>query len=138
MRMPDGPMKTALRELATLIDQFTASDGVHATTIPRLFLMRVSHPNEEVHGVQVPAMCIVARGRKRVVAGQSIKIYDHSRYLIGSVELPVIAQVIEASPDGPYVGVRLDLDPTTIGGLMLDAKVRFRPGDTPGPAMSVS
>ncbi len=40
------------------------------------------------------------QGRKQVIIGAQMYVYDPSKYLIISVDLPVSGQVIEASPGG--------------------------------------
>ena len=42
---------------------------------------------------------MVAQGRKRVELGRTTFTYDESRYLLTSLDLPVVSRVIEASED---------------------------------------
>jgi AraC-like DNA-binding protein len=136
--MQGDTLLAAAEELAGLIEQFTADDGVHQTAVPRLVLIRTAYPTAQIHAVQQPAVCIVARGRKRVMAGQQVFEYDPAKYLIASVDVPIIGQVIEASPEAPYLCLRLDLDPAAMGALMLEADMRLMDGEQPGPALSLS
>ena len=136
--MQSDQIITAARELARLIEQFTGSDGVHATAIPRVVLIRSSQPTEEIHAVQEPAVCIVAQGRKRVVAGRSVLEYDPAKYLVASVDVPIVGQIVEATPAAPYLCLRLDLDPAAVGALMLEAGIGRGDSDQPGPGLSLS
>ena len=136
--MPDDPILAATRELARLIEQFAGEDGVLATAIPRLFLIRSSRPTDEIHAVHEPAVCLVAQGRKQVMVGQSVYVYDPAKYLVVSVDVPLVGQILEASADAPYLCLRLDLDPAAIGALMLEAKVTGVDSEQPGPALSLS
>ena len=136
--MPDDPIPAATRELARLIEQFAGEDGVLATAIPRLFLIRSSRPTDEIHAVHEPAVCLVAQGRKQVMVGQSVYVYDPAKYLVVSVDVPLVGQILEASADAPYLCLRLDLDPAAIGALMLEAKVTGVDSEQPGPALSLS
>ena len=129
---------SAARELGRLIEQFTGSDGVHATPISRAFLLRASQPTEQLHAVQEPAVCFVAQGRKRVMAGSSVLVYDRAKYLIASVEVPIVGQILEASPAAPYLCLRLDLEPAVLGALMLEAKVPEGSSSAPSAALSLS
>jgi AraC-like DNA-binding protein len=65
------------------------------------------------------AVCVVAQGCKQVVSGGTTLVYDAMRYLVASVDLPVIGQVVEASPEVPYLCFRMSLDPEIIGDLLL-------------------
>jgi AraC-like DNA-binding protein len=127
-----------IRDLAVLIDQFAKSDGAHATAVPRLFLHRLSAPAMPVHTVYEPAFCIIAQGSKQVLAGNQMHRYDASKYLIVSVDVPIIAHISEASPSEPFLGLRLELDPAAIGALMMESDVEVARTSTPGPSISVS
>ena len=110
-----------VEELAALIGRLCASDGIHATAIPRLVLIRSCQPTEPLHALHEPALCIVVQGRKQVMLGDRVYHYDRSQYLVVSVDLPVIGQVVEATQDAPYLCLRLDLDPVLLGAIMLEA-----------------
>lgn len=113
-------------ELAALIDQFTGTDGAHVTLIPRLTLARFSHAQHPVHTVYEPALCVLAQGCKRVLLGDEVYVYDSSHYLVIEQNLPVAGQVVDASPEAPYLSLRLNFDVRDIAALALDLKL----GDT--------
>ena len=136
--MQNNLTATAIRELAGLIGRYAEADGIHATDVPRLSLIRSSLPTEPIHVLHEPAVCFVAQGRKQVMAGQSIYVYDSAKYLVVSVDVPVIGQILEASAEAPYLCLRLDLDPAAIGALMLEAKLLSPEGEQPGQALSLS
>jgi hypothetical protein len=129
---------TDIRELADLIERNTGTDGEHSTAIPRLFLHRSSRSSEPVHVVYNPVVCLVAQGRKQGISGDRIYLYGALSYLVVSVDVPVAGQVLEASPDRPYLCQRLDLDPAAIGALMLEADVERAGREAPQPALAVS
>jgi len=110
-------------ELAALIDRFTGSDGAHETVIPRLALARVSQTQHPVHTICEPAFCVLAQGSKRVLLGDEVYIYDSRSYLVVSQNLPVASQVVNASPEAPYLGLRLNFDVKDIAALALDLRL---------------
>ena len=110
-------------ELAALIEQQTGSDGSHQTVIPRLALARASQSQHPVHTVYEPAFCVLAQGSKRVLLGDEVYVFDSSHYLIAAQNLPVSAQVIDASPEAPYLGLRLAFDVKDIAALALEMKL---------------
>ena len=59
----------SLDDLKKEIARFTTEDGIHATAIPGLSLIRFSKPSEPTHGLIEPVLCIVAQGRKRTITG---------------------------------------------------------------------
>ena len=107
-------------ELASLIGRNIDADGMHATAIPRLFLMRTSQLTEPLPSVYEPALCIVAQGRKQVMLADEVYFYGPEQCLVVSVDLPVVGQVIEATPAEPYLCLRLDLDPGKLSAMMLE------------------
>ena len=110
----------AKAELADRIAQLATSDGSHATAIPQLHLMRRDTPTPCIPTVYEPRLCIVAQGSKEsTLAGQTYR-YDPLNYLVVSVTLPVFGQVVEATPDEPYLCFRLDIDPQEVAGLLAD------------------
>jgi AraC-like DNA-binding protein len=126
-------------EFAALIDQYTQSEGVQETALPRVALIKLSQPSEPMHGLHRPALCILAQGRKQVIVGSNIYFYDASQYLVVSVDVPVVGQVVDATPENPYLSFRLNLDPTLISELILEAGLAEDAGrDSPGAGLSVS
>lgn len=107
-------------ELAKLIERHTGADGIHETEIPCLFLSRSSQPSVPMYGLHEPALCIIAQGSKEVLLMGSRFLYGPEQCLVVSVDLPVVGQVIEATPDLPYLGLRLDLKPDQLGELLLE------------------
>jgi AraC-like DNA-binding protein len=76
--------------------------------------------------VYEPSLCLAMSGRKRVLLGDASFVYDSAQYLIVSVDLPVRGMVVDARPDDPYLCLKIDLDITVLGELLLlhDARVR--------------
>ncbi|KRE13838.1 AraC family transcriptional regulator [Bosea sp. Root483D1] len=127
-----------VEELAALIARFAPTDGVHDTAIPRLKVVRLSQPSEPMHGLHEPALCIIAQGAKQVILGDKVYRYDAAHCLVVSLDLPVTGQVIEATPDKPYLCVKLELDPAAIGALMLEAGPMADREPEPGLGMTLS
>lgn len=107
-------------ELADLIARNTKGDGVHPTAITRVHLIRSSRPTEPLHALHQPALCIVAQGRKQVMLGETVYVYDRSQYLVVSVDLPIVGQILEADATRPYLCLRLDLDPAMLATLLME------------------
>jgi AraC-like DNA-binding protein len=126
-----------IEELAALVGRLVEADGVHETAIPRLALIRSCQPTEPLHVLHEPALCIIVQGRKQVMLGSQVYCYDRSQYLVVSVDLPVIGQVVEATAEQPYLCVRLNLDPVLLGSIMLEAGVDAEAGSGAGPGLAL-
>ncbi len=92
-------------ELARKIALFIGSAENRATDIPGLTLHRRTAPTAPCSMTYEPGVTVIAQGRKRVELGRNIFIYDASRFLLTSVDLPVVSRVIEASEAGALPGV---------------------------------
>ncbi|ODW60532.1 AraC family transcriptional regulator [Vibrio parahaemolyticus] len=57
--------------------------------------------------------------------GEESFIYDANHFLISSVDLPIIANIIEASEEQPYLGLIMALDLTEISQLIVDSELAF-------------
>ncbi|HUJ69739.1 MAG TPA: AraC family transcriptional regulator, partial [Syntrophorhabdales bacterium] len=115
-----GTSEPGVARLAGLIRAHTPYDGRFELRVPGVYAIRASRVNTElVHVVQVPALCIIAQGAKRVMLGQEVYEYDASSMMIYSVDLPLASQVTRASHTEPYLSFRLDLDPRKVADLVL-------------------
>src|SRR4051812_38115673 len=124
-------------KLAAVIERQTGGDGVYDTAVPALRLSRFSAPSDLVALVYEPCLCVVAQGAKEVLlAGESYRL-DPAGSLLVSVDLPVAARVVEASPGRPYLGVRIALDPAVVGELLADCPAALAPGP-PARAIAVT
>jgi AraC-like DNA-binding protein len=84
-------------------------------------LRRASSPSELGHGVSSPSFCVIAQGSKEVLLGDHGYRYDPAHYLISSTALPIATRVVEASPERPYLGVVVVLDPSLVGSVLVEA-----------------
>jgi len=125
--------------LAERIERFTPHDGAFPLRFPGLSLYRISHATQELyHGVQNPGLCLVAQGAKRVLLEQELYEYDESRFLVYAVDVPVASRVVRATPDQPYLSLRLDLDPRRITELLAKVHPHGLPRTAEGRAISVA
>lgn len=114
-------IKQALTGLRDSIARLTAQGELLPTTIPALSLYQKSGPTEPIRGMYEPSICMVVQGSKRVILGSDIYVYDAQRYLITSTHLPTAFQILEASPEKPYLGLKLVLDLREVSQLMVDS-----------------
>jgi AraC-like DNA-binding protein len=70
--------------------------------------------------------------------GDETYVYDRSRYLAVSVDLPVVANVFEASPEEPYLCLTLAVDPRELASLIVETGRQAPPDDHDGRALYLS
>jgi len=124
--------------LAGRIARCTAGKNRLDAPIQGLTLHRWETPTEPTSYMLAPSICLIGQGRKRLILGEKTYVYDAHSFLITSVDLPVVAQIIEASSNQPYLGLTLELDLRTIARLLLgrDMPLGRPPQDRLGIAVS--
>jgi AraC-like DNA-binding protein len=117
----NNSMEIAREALGKSIARWAAEDGPLVTTIPGLLLSRRSAPTEPTSHMYEPSICLIAQGAKRVLLGDDTYVYDVHHFLITSVNLPTVVQVIKASREKPCLSLLLKLDQREISQLMADS-----------------
>ena len=87
-----------LTRLASAVKGQAAVDGVYETAVPALRLSRFSAPSDLAALVYEPCLCMVAQGAKEVLLADETYRLDPAQSLPVSVDLPITARVVEASP----------------------------------------
>lgn len=123
--MPDPSTLDALNapraSLARRILERASSNGMfQPSEIPGLMFMRLDEPALNSCSVYEPCVAVIVQGSKRVVLGDESLSYGEDRYLITSMDLPVKTELMQASPERPYLAVALRLDWRDIASLMLE------------------
>lgn len=106
--------------LASQIAHYTGDQNRYDAEIKGLSLHQWRAPTEPTSYILAPSICLIGQGRKRLFLGDEAFIYDSERFLITSLELPVISQILEASSDLPYLGMTMELDLHVISQLILE------------------
>ncbi|NJL20598.1 MAG: AraC family transcriptional regulator [Leptolyngbyaceae cyanobacterium SM1_3_5] len=102
-------------ELAALVSRHTddQGNGVHTTAIESLRFTRTYQPST-MHAVSEPHLAIVVQGKKEALLNEEIYRYSVGQYLLVSVDLPLNGCVVEATPEQPFLGFKLKLDPAQL------------------------
>jgi AraC-like DNA-binding protein len=105
-------------ELTRLATKSALIDGENLTPIPGVSLMRATSTSQSFPSLYEPCLCVVLQGRKQATLRRETYIYDALNYLVVSVTLPVHGQILEASPQRPYMSLRISIDTTVIADLL--------------------
>lgn len=111
---PVDEVERARRELADRLAGIVEIDGVHETGLPGVSGIRLSAPSGPLPAVYHASLCIVVQGKKQASFGGRTYVYDPLHYLLVSTSVPISGRVIEASPERPYLCLRIDLDPRIV------------------------
>lgn len=123
MRNGKPALGFAMNGLVDSIARLTENGELRPSAIQGLSLFRRTEPSEPLTGMYEPSVCLIAQGAKQVQLGDDMYIYDASHYLFAGLHLPVVAQVIEASNEKPYLGLKLTFDYRDISQLMADSQL---------------
>ncbi|WP_231993139.1 AraC family transcriptional regulator [Mitsuaria sp. 7] len=133
--------------LSAMLSRHAPREGVWPTALPRLWIIRLDAPGGELaHAVQPASLCVIAQGAKEVLLGDERYVYDATRFMVFTTDLPVSARVTEATPAQPYLCLRLDFDAEEVAELVARSgppKAPVAPreggeGDDPGRGLFVS
>jgi hypothetical protein len=101
-------MEVALEALGKSIARWTDKGGLLVTAISALSLSRRDAPTQPTSYMYEPSICLIAQGAKRVLLGDDTYVLDVHHFLITSVDLPTVVQIIKASREKPYLGLILN------------------------------
>ncbi len=90
------------------------------TQIDGLFLSHAEQPSDIMRSIYRTSFCVVLQGSKISLLGEQAWRYTQGQYLIASMDLPVTAQIVEASSDRPYMAFSLTIDPAMIAELVVE------------------
>ncbi|MEO0352450.1 MAG: AraC family transcriptional regulator [Cyanobacteria bacterium P01_A01_bin.15] len=109
------------QELASLLTRHTddKGDGIHQSAIAPMVLQRASSVSTTIHDVFNPFFAILVQGKKKVLLGDEVYPYSAAQCLVASVDLPLSAFVTEATPEKPYLGLKVTIDPGQIFDLAI-------------------
>ncbi|UVM54927.1 AraC family transcriptional regulator [Pseudomonas sp. B21-012] len=117
----DPALEGQRQELADLIQRHAPRQAGVESAVEDLFLVRYEESVRSMPALAEPALCILAHGSKEVCLGDERYMYDPLHYMVVSVALPISGVLLEASPENPSLGVRLNIDPAQINNLLADA-----------------
>ena len=99
-----------LHEFAGRIAFHTPTQGLLATSISGIALYRKDQPSSCYPATYAPSVHVFAQGQKRVMLGEAIYLCRPATFLLSSVDVPVVSQIVEATPAKPLLSFVLTLD----------------------------
>jgi AraC-like DNA-binding protein len=127
-------------QLARAIASRTLAEGDTRTEITGLRLDRRSEPSPCISAAYQPSLVVFAQGQKRINVGKTIHLCDGSNFLLTSVDLPVVSQVVCATREQPILGLILNLEMPTVRDILSQHEFHFseEPGDARAMAVGIS
>lgn len=110
----------AQEELARIVRERAPGPGLHESSIQGMEIVRADLPGSCTFTVYEPSIGFVIQGRKTVQLGDREIEYGPLTYGVSAVHLPVTGSVKDASPDRPYLAVKLRVNPQEVADLVLE------------------
>jgi AraC-like DNA-binding protein len=134
---PAAPQLIPLRaDLLRKISSHTPEEGDTPTLVPGLRLYRRSEPTACATATYQPSFILFVQGRKRINLGKTVLTCNNSTFLLTSIDLPVVSQVIDATPQAPLLGLILALEMAEVRKILSEEE--FRPAEEPSNARGMA
>lgn len=128
------------KELAAKISDRAVAEGDTLTEIPGLRLYRRSETTACASAAYEPSLVVFVQGQKRIVVGKTTYLCDGSNFLLTSIDLPVISQVVAATVKEPILGLVLKLEMPAVREILSQQEFHLRgeSADARGMAVGVT
>lgn len=103
------------------------ADGANPTAVHGLSIFRQSAPTAPTSAVYERSLFLVVQGRKQARVGDDTFVYDPENYLAVSVPLPVLSEILEASPERPFLSLAVHFDLEVVREIMTRAGAGLAP-----------
>ncbi|WP_353632787.1 AraC family transcriptional regulator [Pseudomonas vranovensis] len=131
----DPALEQQRQELADLVRRHAPRAANVESAIEDLYVVQYTESVRSMPALAEPALCILAHGSKEICLGDERYVYDPLHYMVLSVALPISGVLLEASPENPSLGVRMNIDPAQINNLIAEAGPMGVPGTPIGPGL---
>lgn len=120
-------MSEQLNQLIAMTDRITQEEGRTSTIVPFLSIVRRSHDTIRNPGVLTPSFCLILQGAKMLYLGQEVFYYGAGDYLASLIDIPASGQVVGATEQSPYIGLRIDFTTQEIASVVMEAEIMAEP-----------
>ncbi len=136
----NGIARTHAEELRAFLTEkiaaHTRADGPLETAVPGLILTRRSTPSACASTTYEPSLVVFVQGKKRVTVGKTTHLCDGSNFLLTSIDLPVVSQIVQATPEKPLLGLLLQLSMPEVRRIL--GEEEFATGEQAGDARGMA
>lgn len=124
-------------ELARKIAAHARTAGEHATPIPGLTLYRRTDTTPCYPATYQPSFSLFVQGQKRITLGGTTYLCDGSTFLLSSLDLPVVSQIVQASEAVPLLSMLLKLDMAAVREILNHTEFQFQNGPSDARGIAI-
>ena len=133
-----SPRLAELREeLRLKTAAHTLKSGAHATAILGLTLYHRTAPSPCYPAMFEPSLSVFVQGRKRIALAGTTYRCDESTFVLSSVDVPVISQIVAASQDAPLLSLLLKLDMGLVREILSQEEFYAPDGSSPARGITI-
>lgn len=112
-------------------------EGHFKTPMSGVHVVRAYQEIPSIRRMYRPSLCVVLKGAKQILFGETTLNYSEMECLVVSVELPASGRMIGASPETPYIGLTIDFDVAMLREVMQQLANPPRPAPAAGSCVFV-
>lgn len=105
--------------LPETLRRHAVAEGLADSPVPGVKLFRADSQTPRSPCVYEPCVVVILQGAKRGYFGAHAFEYGAASYTVFSVPIPMEAEIISASPEEPFLGLALMVEPATIADLQM-------------------
>jgi AraC-like DNA-binding protein len=118
--------KTHLGQMLEIAKRITHAEDRIQTILPFITAIRYSRQTPVIPGVLTPSICLILQGAKKLHLGQEVIDYQAGDYLVSVIDIPASAEIIGATKQSPYIGVRIDFTTEEIASVVMEAGIHSK------------
>jgi AraC-like DNA-binding protein len=133
-----SPRVAELRqELRRKIAAHAPNAGAHATAILGLTLYRRTAPSPCYPAMYEPSLNVFVQGRKRIALAGTTYLCDESTFVLSSIDVPIVSQIVAASEDVPLLSLLLKLDMAVVRQILSQEEFHAPDGSSPARGIAI-
>ncbi|MEP7039139.1 MAG: AraC family transcriptional regulator [Acidobacteriota bacterium] len=110
----ENMMKELYADFIKALEDYSPVEGLRESPVEGVYSAKYSHTAGYSKRPWRASLAIIAQGRKEVVLENEIFCCDAAHYTATPIPLPVVSRVAQASPDKPFLGILIELEPDII------------------------
>lgn len=123
--------ETLLATVRRYVEANADATGIARTPVPGLTTIRTTQPTGLDYMIARPLVCLVLQGSKHVTMGANSLTFHAGNSLLITADVPTVSQILQATPEAPYLSLVLDLNPAVIAELCVEMQATAAPGGPP-------
>ncbi|MCB1170005.1 MAG: AraC family transcriptional regulator [Leptospiraceae bacterium] len=115
-------------ELISLSVEYSRPGALNETPLGELKIIRSDMVSGPIHSIYEPSVCFVVQGAKNATVGNQTYRCEPGRFFASSANLPAVGEVIQASPEKPYIALILSIGSGAIYEIISELDLRPESG----------